>query len=104
MVEKYSTHECSSRPCVLYIHVSMSECVSPPLSPALKMRSVARIRCACGDSVQSMPPQEQRELSVRVRVTAGRTSAVPFNEVSFNSDVSDRNPDPQVKSGWLRSN
>ncbi len=70
---------------IMCVYLScLSERVSP-LSPASKMRSVAQIRCACGASVQSTPPQELRELSARVRVTAGRTSAVPFSEVSFNS-------------------
>lgn len=57
------------------------------LSPATRMRSVVRIRCVCGASVQSMSPVELREPSVRVRATAGLTSAVPFNQVSLKTST-----------------
>lgn len=66
----------------MFAYVNVCPCI---LSPATRMRSVVRIRCVCGASVQSMPPVELREPSVRVRATAGLTSAVPFNQVSLKN-------------------
>lgn len=78
--------------CFTYLFAYLTVC--PRIrSPAPKMRSVAQIRCVCGASVQSMPPKEQREPSVRVRATAGRTSAVPFNEVSSTVTLSKTDPE-----------
>lgn len=86
--------------CFTYLFANQ-KCVSP-LSPALKTRSVAQTSCACGASVQSMPPKEQRELSVRVRATAGRTSAAPFSEVRYNATPSqtDLENKAQTKTTW----
>lgn len=67
-------------------HTCLHICLCPVIcSPVSKMRSVVQIRCVCGASVQSMPPKELREPSVRIRVTAGWTSAVHFSEVSSHT-------------------
>ena len=47
------------------------------------MKSAALVICACGASVQLMPPEEQKELFVSSRVTAVLTSAVRSKEVSL---------------------
>lgn len=76
-----TTNAATGRLC-FNVLVCTSERVSS-LSPALRMRSAARIRCVCGGSARSTPPEERRELSARVRATAGRISAAPFNEVNW---------------------